>query len=215
MKHWVFDLDGTLVDSFSRYFKALNEIFQEHGYQFTDAHREPALTSHLPAFFRQELGARAVAPALTKLLEVSNNDAPLIQPFSGILETIDLLKSRGCQIAVWTSREFTSTDIILKETGISRKIETFVSGTCVTNRKPDTEGLVRIIEQHEWNPEEVTMVGDHFHDVQAANQVGVRSVRASWHSYWKIGTCPDADHQFHSVEDFHRWVKSSSNGRDG
>src|SRR4051794_2657939 len=105
MKHWVFDLDGTLVDSFSHYFQLLEEIFARFGARFGGDLRLPALTELLPEFFEKHLGAGAVAPAIALLQEQSNEDARRIQPFGGIVPLLDHLRSEGARIAVWTNRD--------------------------------------------------------------------------------------------------------------
>lgn len=206
MKHWVFDLDGTLVDSFHHYFVSLEEIFEGHGARFAPELRHAALTQPLVEFFEEKLGRDAVAPALQLLREKSNRDAESIRAFQALEETIRQLVARGSKVAVWTNRDLESASLILKHSGLEKYSELCVSGTCVVRRKPETEGLVRIIDHFGCAPGEVTMVGDHEHDVTAAKQVGARAVRASWHGYWREDDCTHADFQFRDAEEFRRWA---------
>lgn len=208
MRHWVFDLDGTLVDSFSAYFGTLETIFNEHGARFFPGLQYPALTERLDLFFEQHLGSRSVNTALSRLQFLSNRDAQRIQPFSGLITALHDLADQGSRIAVWTNRDRESASLILEASGLDRFAEVFISGTCVSRRKPDPEGLLTIIDRFGCDPSTVTMVGDHEHDVTAAKQVGARAVRASWHGYWTMEPCEHADHQFHSVEEFHSWLKA-------
>lgn len=210
MKHWVFDLDGTLVDSFSQYFETLTHIFNEYGVTFTDAHRLPALTESLPAFFDRILGPGTAAPALEKLRQMSSDDAARIRPFEGVETFLSDLKSNGAKIGVWTNRDFESAKLILQHSGLDRYVEEFVSGTCTVLRKPHPEGLLRIIDNFKADLSTVTMVGDHEHDVVAAKTAGVRGVRASWHSYWSVEPCPHTEHHFHDFSQFSDWAKRPS-----
>jgi HAD superfamily hydrolase (TIGR01662 family) len=206
MKVWVFDLDGTLVDSFSHYFVLLDEIFREHGARFSSELCQPALTQPLPEFFEQHLGKEAVGPAMSVLQEKSNADAERIRPFEGLPAALRHLAEQGARIAVWTNRDRVSAELILEHSGLKPYAQAFVSGSCVNQRKPHPEGLLRIIDTFGCKPSDVTMVGDHEHDVTAAKSAGARAVRASWHSHWVVDPCTVADAQFHHVSDFSEWV---------
>ena len=205
MKAWVFDLDGTLVDSFGHYFVSLGKVFEMSGMKFGDELRLTALTEPLPLFLQRQLGAAQVPAAIAELQRLSNLDAEHIRPFDGAMDLVRALKDRGDHVSVWTNRDFVSADLILMHSGLSKFIDTCVSGTCVENRKPHPEGLRRIMEQFGLAPTQVTMIGDHEHDVTGAKGAGARAVRASWHEYWQMPKCPDADHQFYCFKEFFFW----------
>lgn len=210
MKCWVFDLDGTLVDSFEHYFVILTDIFNSNGAKFREELRLPALTQKLPEFFEQHLGKPAVSQAMITLQERSNRDASQVRPFDGVIELIQKLRERGDRVAVWTNRDLQSAQLIIQHSGLKPFVEICISGTCTVERKPFPEGLLRIINHFGCRADDVTMIGDHEHDVTAAKSVGTRAIRASWHSYWQFEPCTIADYQFHKFEDFSRWVDSQS-----
>jgi pyrophosphatase PpaX len=208
MKHWVFDLDGTLVDSFERYFDTLTEIFAAYGASFAPELRRAALTDPLDQLFALHLGLgrEALPEVFARLQARCNGDARFIRPFTGFDGLLSKLRDGGARVAVWTNRDFESASLILEHSGLKRLTDGMVSGTCVTDRKPHPEGLLRLIDQFGCHPSEVTMVGDHEHDVTAAKAVGARAVRASWHPYWAEVACSMADAQFRSVADFEAWA---------
>jgi pyrophosphatase PpaX len=208
MKHWVFDLDGTLVDSFGHYFDALREIFTLHGATFSSDLHHAALTDHPVTFFQRELGGKVTSQAIAHLQERSNSDAARVQPFPGAMETVRHLTERGSRVAVWTNRDRQSARLILDQTGLAKYADTLVSSCCVTQRKPHPEGLLKLSEVFACRPSEITMVGDHEHDVTAAKSVGARAVRASWHQYWPATPCSTADRQFFEFPDFQQWVQT-------
>ncbi len=207
MKNWIFDLDGTLVDSFSHYFRSLESIFEEHGKVFSDDLKHSALTDHLRDFFARHLGTDRVEPAFERLQVVSNADAEKIKPFGGMIEILEHLKSRGSRIAIWTNRDHESASLIVKHAGLGSYVDAFVSGTCVSLRKPHPEGLLRIVDQFGCDISQVAMVGDHEYDVSSARDVGAHAVRASWHSYWDVDPCTHAHDQFFDVTSFANWVR--------
>jgi len=207
---WVFDLDGTLVDSFSHYFEALREIFEQYGRSFSDAHHEAALTDPLHSFFARHLGSDAVPSAMERLQTRSNADAANIRPFDGVPELLEHLLSHGCRVGVWTNRDKVSAQLILEASGLSRFAHSFVSGNCVSLRKPHPEGLRKVMAELGGELRSVVMIGDHEHDVTAAKAVGVTAIRASWHSYWEVDRCRHADHQFHEMDHFAQWVRGQT-----
>jgi pyrophosphatase PpaX len=207
MTNWIFDLDGTLVDSFGHYFTSLEEVFSLHDKTFTPDLQHAALTDNLKDFFTLHLGEKALDPALLLLRSRSNHDATKIQAFPGIIDSLKNLRSSGAKIGVWTNRDYESANLILKHSGLENHVDAFVSGTCTKERKPYPEGLLRIANEFKSLPSEITMVGDHDHDVMAAKTAGARAIKASWHSYWEVKKCLIADHQFHELDLFHSFTR--------
>lgn len=209
MKYWVFDLDGTLIDSFGPYFKALNQIFESCGMQFTDDLKLKSLTMPAYDFLNLSLGNENGTEAIKKLDDISRQDAGDIDTFEQIDRVLHLIKrKKDNQIAIWTSRELFSTKLILDATGIQKHIEICVSGSCVSKHKPDPEGLYKIIDHFGCNPHEVVMIGDHHNDVLAAKAAGSYAIRASWNPYWKADKCPHADQQFFNSSNFIEWIET-------
>jgi HAD superfamily hydrolase (TIGR01549 family) len=206
---WVFDLDGTLVDSFPPFFAVMTEIFEANGMTFKPALEYAALTEPLALFFSRQLGKRAVAEAMATLQTKSNESALTTQAFEGVSDMLRRLSESGARIAILTNRDLESAQLILKHSGLGQYTEYCVSGSCVIQRKPHPEGLLRIKDYFAGEIGSVTMVGDHEHDVLVGKKAGARAVRANWHTYWPAEKCPHADHQFHSVREFDDWVQSS------
>lgn len=210
MKLWIFDLDGTLTDSFPVFFRAMNEIFHAHGKTVTEEQLHQALGSTMPEFFTQHLGAAAAPPSLEKLRRLSVDYAADVKTFAGIETCLEELRSRGREIAVWTARDRESTDSVLQATGLSRFASHVVTGNCVAKAKPDPEGARKVLGHFRRGGDETVMIGDHHHDVNGARAAGLTSVRASWNPYWRGERCEIAHHQFFDVEEFNAWMKEKT-----
>ena len=208
MKLWIFDLDGTLTDSFPVFFRAMKEIFRQHGKNVSEEQLHQALGSTMPEFFSLHLGQDASGPALKELRRLSIDYAKYVKPFAGIESCLEELRSRGREIAVWTARDRESTNSVLSASGLGRFASHVVTGNCVSKAKPDPEGARKVLEHFRLSGEETVMIGDHHHDVDGARAAGLTSVRASWNPYWQKERCELADHQFFKVEDFSLWARN-------
>jgi len=209
MKYWVFDLDGTLVDSHSAYFSSLSYVLEKHGAQLTDADKEEVLrisSKDRPAFWIKKVGAQSVESATTMLNARVAEDHARLQPFAGVHDVLSALKSQGAKIAVWTARELESAVKVLEKTGLQKYFSFCVSGTCVSNCKPNPEGLLKIARQFECDPSEVILVGDHDNDMLAARACGAKSIRALWNNPEAALKCTISDLQFDKVGSFKAWM---------
>lgn len=208
MRYWAFDLDGTLVDSFSFYFRALQEYFSRQGKTFSDDLRHDSITIPVGTFLSTHLGPEESKNAFQYLTMRSKDDAHQIQIFEGLETVIEGLHQGGARIAIWTNRDKVSAQQLLTASGLIRYIETVVSGTCLTHHKPHPEGIYKIAAGFGVSPSEICMVGDHEMDMHGAKAAGAKAVRASWHRHWKTNPCTVADHQFYDVPSFGKWVET-------
>lgn len=205
-KHWVFDLDGTLVDSFNPYFKILSRILADHGVSLEEAEKRRCIGLPAKDYLETKIPREHVKPALLRLSEQSNRDAADIRPFAGIEDVLHHLARSGRTISIWTSRDLVSTQLVLKHTGLEKIVSIVQSGTCVVQKKPQPEGIQRIAAHHAATPAQMVMIGDHDMDMRGGRGYGIHSVRASWHGVWADDKCALADRQFHDVADFKKWV---------
>ena len=107
---------------------------------------------------------------------------------------------------LWTNRDFSSAELILRHSGLGRHVELCVSGTCVPRRKPHGDGMAPITERLKCVAQDITMVGDHDHDMMAARAVGSRAIRVSWNDHSAQEPCIHSEAQFYKVHDFSRWA---------
>jgi len=208
MKHWVFDLDGTLVDSFDFFLDFAKAEFQKNDLEFTPQHSIEGLGSPALRFLQKYLGADRGADALNRLRTQSYDDARHIRPFPGVIRFLEHLQRHGSKIAVWTSRDRSTTEHVLHHAGLAPFMQMVQTGCCVTQHKPNPEGMLAILNAFDCLPADVTMVGDHDVDMLAAKASGVRAIRAAWHRHSPQLSCDVADGVLHKVEHLHQWGPS-------
>lgn len=210
MRHWVFDLDGTLVDSFDYYLEFSKQVFSANGVQFLPHHQEECLGSPALPFLSKYLSESIAHASLADLRNQSLIDATKIRPFPGVEGHLNELRRRGSRMAVWTNRDRDTTDRVLECTGLDKYMDLVVTRSCVARHKPHPDGMLKILSSFDCEAHEVTMVGDHDVDIEAAIASGVRPLRASWHRHDPQTTCYRAVGVLHRVDQLSDWFQERS-----
>lgn len=93
----------------------------------------------------------------------------------GVESTFKFLEERGIHIAIFTRNSRQAILKALSSTGFENRI--FIAGREDTEvLKPDPEGINVILNHFQVKPEAALIVGDTYHDVEAAQKAGVAIV---------------------------------------
>ena len=156
----VFDMDGTLVNSFLD-FKALK--------------KEMGLSPK--AFVLEELDKinnKERKGELLKLLHnFEMNGAQKSVLFDGVLEFLDFCDLQGLKRAIFTRNSQHVTEIILKK--FKMNFEKVVSRDSLREYKPHPKGLEEICSFFEVSSKDILFIGDHYHDLVTGEKAGVRT----------------------------------------
>jgi phosphoglycolate phosphatase len=183
--HLLFDLDGTLVDSFPGISRSINETLTTIG-------RDPVPVDELRQFvgkrlaviFSALLGAgdemlvdRAVEIYRPLFDEVGILDSRV---FPGVPEALTTLRNAGHSLQVVTVRSLGSARLVVRHFGLDRYFDA-VHGPDRTQRSGDKADLVRAALEHAGaDPRDTIMIGDRADDVRAARAHGVHAVAVRW-----------------------------------
>jgi HAD superfamily hydrolase (TIGR01509 family) len=211
MRYWVFDLDGTLVDSLTTHFNVLERVFIQFGLPFGPHEQQEIIklsAKTLPIYFESKFTENSES-ALLLFRKLTAESVQSIQVFSGIENILKKLQSKNVGLALWTAREMETASEILNVTGLGQYFSMCVSGSCVAKGKPDPEGLQRIANHFSCQPSDMVVVGDFESDMLGAKAFGSMGIRVFWHSAIPIMTCTIADHQFSQVDELMEWIKTN------
>lgn len=175
---FIFDLDGTLADSFADIAAALNHTREFFGH--------PPLPQ--PEIVRQvgsgsEYLVRALVPvpetrcaeALRFFLKrYEENALEQTRLFPGVLEV--LARYAHCPLAVVSNKTQRLSDLILQGLGIRNRFRVVLGGDALERMKPDPLPLLHALEVFGLPPGQVAMVGDGLHDLHAGRAAGVITV---------------------------------------
>ncbi len=216
MKYWVFDLDGTLVDSLTTHFSILKTVFEHFGADFTEDNHQEVLkvtAKTLPQYLESKLGSESAVLAHDLFQKLNHDSFQNIKPFEGIEDLLRSLKKNGVELAVWTARDLVAMEKILVHTGLHTYFSICISGSCTTEGKPHPEGLQRIAEHFRSEQNSMIMVGDFDSDMLGAQAFGIKAIRVVWHKSVSAKKCEIAQWQFHQVSDFQQWINNEFNLR--
>ncbi|MGZ3689435.1 MAG: HAD family hydrolase [Bdellovibrionota bacterium] len=202
----VFDLDGTLVNSGEVTMRCFELALSPYGVRVDHSLLELIRARKPENLFEGLIDPREYEEAGTRLLAFATSLASETRPFDGIPELLEELSARGVRLAVWTGRDATSGEAILRANQLRSHFK-IVTGSCgVTRNKPHPEGLHRISEALSVPVTSLVHVGDHDHDIQGAKEAGALAVGSRWHSSaqraWKV----TPDHEFADLPSFREWA---------
>jgi len=184
IKNILFDFDGTLVDSAPGIVKTMEETFKRMNVA-VPSEAEMRATIGLP-----------LKQALQQLAALSDEDAQratdtyrelfpvfevgYVKVFEGIIETLTALKNKGIRMAIVTSRDTMSLDLIADKRGLSPFFETRVTGADGYTPKPAPDMVNALLQRMDITKEETLVVGDTTFDIEMGNSAGCFSCAVTY-----------------------------------
>ena len=179
---YLFDLDGTLVDSVPDIDQALN-----HALATADL---PPVAESLTRHWIGHGSRTLIQQALQHHQQLADTTAidQLIGPFLShykaniavhskiypqVRETLSTLKQSGSKLAVVTNKLTELSEPLLKDIGLYDFFDLIVCGDTADQPKPAADPIVLCLEHFDLTPAQVLMVGDSETDVLAAKAANV------------------------------------------
>jgi thiamine-phosphate pyrophosphorylase len=180
-KNYVFDLDGTLLDSMPPAVKIVLDYLDEHGVAY-----EPSIVKILtPLGFRgisiyyaTELGIprtpdEIYAAFSERLSKAYANEMPLK---SGVIEALKGLKTQGARLCVLTASPHEFTDICLKNRGIYELFDYVWTAEDFGTLKSDVRIYWDVAKRLGTDVSACAMVDDSLRVLKTAKSAGMRTI---------------------------------------
>ena len=173
---YLFDLDGTLLDSAPDICGAVQHVLSEYVSEplpfdylrsFVGFHLDAVFTEVLPNASREQLDGLIQAYKLTYL----ERRHASTRVFPGVVETLERLRGRK---GTATTKGTPTTRAVLEQFGLLPCFD-HVQGTDGFPCKPAPDVLLRAMEALGANPEDCLFVGDSETDMEAGRRAGVRT----------------------------------------
>ena len=176
---YLFDLDGTLVDTAPDLCAALNHALSAFGHESVGlALARDWVGQGAAAALRRALahrGARAedADAMLASFLDFyRSNIAVNSQPFAEVEKALGALTSRGAKLAVVTNKRQDLTCKLLDEIDLAHHFDAVIGGDSTANMKPAADPALAACKALGVAPADALLVGDSLADVGCARAAG-------------------------------------------
>lgn len=177
-KAYIWDLDGTLVDSYVWIVPAVRDCLLEIGVDYSEEYiRDMALKYSVGKLLDQVGREIGRDPELLKAEFEFRNDRDIVgaQCMPHAKEVLERLTQRGDRCFIYTHRG-ASCYKILDETGLRPYFTEIVTALEGFPRKPEPDGILYLMEKYNLDPENTYYVGDRPIDIKSASNAGIGSI---------------------------------------
>jgi len=187
-RHFVFDLDGTLIDSRQDLADAANAMlatYEAGPLPVPDVVRmvgEGARTLVERALRQAAVEADADADeALARFLAAYDERLAVhTRPYDGVPALLEALAEAGCRLSVLTNKPQRATDGVLDALGLRDAFAAVLGGDTTHGRKPDPVGLRALIAEAGVPDDATILVGDSWVDLDTARAGGIDACLAAY-----------------------------------
>ena len=198
MRHFIFDLDGTLIDTEKPVLMTWQQTLSEDGFAFSLESLRVVLGIPLQDGL-ERLEVQTKPGFANRWKQNYTRFAPEAQFFPGAEEMLSSLREKGYEIGVVSSRDRAEYTAFFSRFGLEKFVGTVILAEDTSRHKPDPEPLLAYMKTTGAKPAECIYIGDMPGDILCANQAGVASGLALWNHSGVM--CEEAKFVFHHVED--------------
>jgi phosphoglycolate phosphatase-like HAD superfamily hydrolase len=210
----IFDLDGTLADTFPVIFTAFREATLAYlGRALSDAEIVATFGPSEVGIIQRLVPDRWEACLAAYLAAYDRAHFMCPAPFPGIDRALALLRRRGVNVAVVTGKGPESATRSLRYLGLLDRFDAVETGVPEAGIKP--RSIARVLERWRVAPDHVAYVGDAVGDVHAAREAGVLAFAAAWAPGADAAglAAAGAHATFRAVDELIDWIERSVGAR--
>ncbi len=191
IRHWCWDFDGTLMDTYPAMVRAFVAGAVDHGVSVSPARALALLKNCLTHALTVVSGESGVPAAMLARAfraheaEELRRGVPLVD---GIRETLTALHASGGRHYVVTHRDLLCRDL-LDRAGVLPLFDGFVTEEDGLPRKPAPDMLLHLMAANGLSPEHCAMVGDRPLDTEAGLSAGMTSILLDTEGRFPDGAC--------------------------
>ena len=183
----IFDMDGTLGDTFDLIVEAFNEACRPLiGRPYRDEEVIGLFGIPDASMIKKELlrlghSDRDADAAVERYHRAYEARHELATVFDGIQPLLDRLRRAQIPLGMMTGKGRRTADITVRKLGWDAVFGSVVTGDDVTHQKPHPEGVLRVARELNVPPATCIFVGDSPADIGAGKAAGMATVVAGWH----------------------------------
>jgi pyrophosphatase PpaX len=183
MKTYLFDLDGTLLDSIELILTSFHHTCRIHlGRELPDsrwlAGVGTRLRTQLAKVARSEVELDAMLDTY-QTFNLEQHDA-MAKPYPGVVEVVKILHRAQSKLALVTSKLGKGANRGVRLLGLDEELTVRVCADDVARGKPDPEPVLKALAALDVPPEGAVFIGDSEHDIESGRRAGVATAAATW-----------------------------------
>lgn len=201
---FIWDLDGTLLDSYEAILSGLEETFAQFSIPYDkEKVREFILKYSVQDLLVQVAEERKLDVAVLNQVRAQSlaekNAQVVLMP--GACEVLAWAKETGIQQFVYTHKgdnAFT----ILRDLGLESYFTEILTSQSGFARKPSSEVTIYLLDKYQLNPDNTYYIGDRTLDVEFAQNSGIQSINfleSTYEGNHRIQALADISHIFEAV----------------
>jgi phosphoglycolate phosphatase len=194
---YIFDLDGTLVDSIQGIAQALNDALEAMHFP---THSLAVVRTFIGNGARKLVERAAPQGASSSILDqlqtsfghfYAEHWAAGTFAYEGIHQLLERLEQSNCLLAVFSNKPHLFTTQIVNYLFPHSRFSSVVGHQASIPHKPDPFGALWIAQQAQIDPKHCVFIGDSTMDIDVAHAAGMQSIAVTWGYH-------DADHLQHA-----------------
>jgi len=180
----IFDMDGTLVDTFNLITGAYNFAAKD----FLNRRLSMEEVLSLPGRTLDEVLTENVPSAhIDDVMEryhwfFEKNFRSQTKVFPGIRRLLVTMRRKGIKLAVFTGSSRRTAQMTLRKSELAGFFLRLVSSDDINRPKPDPEGLQIVMNAIDADPDKTVYIGDHPDDIIASRNARIKTAAALWGS---------------------------------
>jgi pyrophosphatase PpaX len=183
MKAYLFDLDGTLLDSIDLILTSFHHTSRAHlGLEHSNAFWlegiGTTLRTQLSRIARSEEELEAMLDTYRRF-NLDQHDA-MAKPFAGVVDVVKQLHRDGAKLALVTSKLSDGANRGVRLLGLDDELSVRVCADDVVNGKPHPEPVLKALAALDASAESAVFIGDSEHDIEAGQAAGVATAAVGW-----------------------------------
>ncbi|WP_246287475.1 HAD family hydrolase [Lacticaseibacillus absianus] len=181
MNTFIFDIDGTLIDSVTMYLAGLQRTMRRHGQDYTQD--QLRFSNGIPSsdtMTRLGFTEDAVDAAIREWTEDSLAFAATVDWFPGMQDTLANLRAGGAKLGIVTSKNADQYALDVTRFGFATAVDTAVVAHDAPRNKPFGDPIELAMTRLGSDPHRTVYVGDTRTDALAAQAAGVPFALCTW-----------------------------------
>lgn len=202
---FLFDLDGTLIDSPKIIIEGFIDALEKHvpNYVLTEKDKTNILGQTLEKAFEKYKTDEGHYNLLAKTFRETTKIKILneLKAYDYAYEILTYLKSKGFKIGIVTSKVGYAVDESLMSSKLEGLFDVIISFEDTENHKPNPEPILKAINMLNSKISETIYIGDHENDIKAGKNAGVKTALVGFSYRFDEGKKENPNYIFNDLKE--------------